>query len=565
MQKIFALVIATILISGTVQFTPSPAYALTGGSVFLTCHDPDFHSETDLGARKLLSTGIDFVTDSSANAFSASGIDKFLFVETAHLGDNPPSGHGSGYITLLRLGLLPTVDFERHGSSTLDSELDLLGLKYNAIVVPSDFGGVLVQAELDILNSRADDISDFLASGGGLFAMAESGFGQGLTSHGHFDFLPFNVDSVPLNQDESGTTLTTFGKSLGLVDSDVNANFSHCIFENDAGLEIVDMDSNNRIISIADRVLFNDIDGDKIADENDNCPTISNLDQSDLDADGIGDVCDSTPNGDHDSDGVDNLTDNCPFTFNPDQADSNGNGIGDACDDTTSPIILALVDGILGDNGWYTSDVSISWSITDEESDISSTEGCSDTIIDSDTLGITLSCTATSFGGTDSESVTIKRDATAPIITAPQDIELISQVVVSPNLGEPVANDNFDDSPIITNDSPSSFDPGTSITIIWTATDDAGNSSSDTQLITIKTPPQTINELITLTNGIGSNTGVLKQAVDLLTDGNQNNDVSVCGKLDAFINQVSNSNHLSNAEKDLLIQSTTEIKTALNC
>jgi hypothetical protein len=82
--------------------------------------------------------------------------------------------------------------------------------------------------------------------------------------------------------------------------------------------------------------------------------------------------------------------------------------------DTTPPAITPVVTGTLGNNGWYTSDVTVSWTVVDDESAISSTSGCDPTTINSDTPGTTLTCSATSAGGTASESVTIKRDATAP-------------------------------------------------------------------------------------------------------------------------------------------------------
>ncbi len=82
--------------------------------------------------------------------------------------------------------------------------------------------------------------------------------------------------------------------------------------------------------------------------------------------------------------------------------------------DTTAPVITQNVTGTLGDNGWYTSNVGVSWTVTDNESAISSSSGCGSTTISADTAGTTLTCTATSSGGTNSESVTIKRDATAP-------------------------------------------------------------------------------------------------------------------------------------------------------
>lgn len=44
--------------------------------------------------------------------------------------------------------------------------------------------------------------------------------------------------------------------------------------------------------------------------------------------------------------------------------------------DTTAPLITPTITGTLGNNGWYTSDVNVSWTITDAESTISSQTGC---------------------------------------------------------------------------------------------------------------------------------------------------------------------------------------------
>ncbi|MEQ1848989.1 MAG: thrombospondin type 3 repeat-containing protein [Candidatus Peribacteraceae bacterium] len=73
---------------------------------------------------------------------------------------------------------------------------------------------------------------------------------------------------------------------------------------------------------------LNDTDGDGVYDIDDNCPLVSNANQTDTDGDGQGDACDS----DDDDDGVDDGDDNCPLVSNPDQLDTDGDGLGDACD-----------------------------------------------------------------------------------------------------------------------------------------------------------------------------------------------------------------------------------------
>lgn len=74
-----------------------------------------------------------------------------------------------------------------------------------------------------------------------------------------------------------------------------------------------------------------DTDDDGIPDVRDNCASVANPDQADIDGNGLGDACQ-----DFDRDSVSNVRDNCPDAPNIRQEDTDGDGIGDACDDEES-------------------------------------------------------------------------------------------------------------------------------------------------------------------------------------------------------------------------------------
>jgi probable HAF family extracellular repeat protein len=88
--------------------------------------------------------------------------------------------------------------------------------------------------------------------------------------------------------------------------------------------------------------------------------------------------------------------------------------------DTTPREIQLIVTGQQGASGWFTSTVVASWRILDPEG-ILSTVGCEQVTVQADTPGVTLTCTATSAGGVSTRSVTIRKDATPPVITSPLD------------------------------------------------------------------------------------------------------------------------------------------------
>ena len=83
--------------------------------------------------------------------------------------------------------------------------------------------------------------------------------------------------------------------------------------------------------------------------------------------------------------------------------------------DTTPPVIVPTVTPSPNVNGWNNSAVSVSWSVTDPESGISSSTGCTATSLTTETSGTVVTCSATNAAGLPSTvSVTIKIDMTPP-------------------------------------------------------------------------------------------------------------------------------------------------------
>jgi hypothetical protein len=145
----------------------------------------------------------------------------------------------------------------------------------------------------------------------------------------------------------------------------------------------------------------------------------------------------------------------------------------------TAPTVTPTIVGTLGKNGWYISDVTVSWTIDGHGSPITAKGGDETTTINYDTTGKELTCWATNAGGTTTESVTIMRDVTPPTISGAP--------TTWPNENDWYNSDvtvHFDAS-----DSCSGIDAvtpdqvlgeGANQSVTGTATDMAGNSASDT-------------------------------------------------------------------------------------
>jgi hypothetical protein len=102
-------------------------------------------------------------------------------------------------------------------------------------------------------------------------------------------------------------------------------------------------------VQVDDAVLAdeNDRDADEIANDDDNCPSVYNPEQTDTDGDGQGNACDILT--DSDDDGFADANDNCPNAANPTQIDTDGDSLGDACD-TTLDVRTIEINQTLGGN-----------------------------------------------------------------------------------------------------------------------------------------------------------------------------------------------------------------------
>jgi uncharacterized protein YegL len=153
--------------------------------------------------------------------------------------------------------------------------------------------------------------------------------------------------------------------------------------------------------------------------------------------------------------------------------------------DPTAPVITEHVAGTAGTNGWYTSDVTVTFDVVDLESAATST-GCDPQTVSADTTGVSFTCAATSAGGTSSKTVDVKRDATKP------------SIVFTGNAGTYGLNDTVNITCAAT-DAPSGVAAGSvcqeahgaawtfggSNTLHATATDQAGNTATASTTFTV--------------------------------------------------------------------------------
>jgi len=225
---------------------------LWAGPIFLTGHDPDFHSQDSVGAANLFRSGLSFVTNGT---FDDGAATKFLWVESRIA---TPGGHRIGELGLATLGLTLGTNYDRANAADLAT---VNFSSYTAIAIASSFGGLLTRAELDGLIARSGDIATYVNAGGGLLALSEcfpcgANLLDGATAPSLFGYLPVTVSSIP---PVGSFTVTAAGAAapFNLTNGDVN-DPTHNSFGLIGGLVPLDRDQGTNATTLAGNVSIGD-------------------------------------------------------------------------------------------------------------------------------------------------------------------------------------------------------------------------------------------------------------------------------------------------------------------
>jgi hypothetical protein len=183
---------------------------------------------------------------------------------------------------------------------------------YSAVLVASDVtcGGCDLNEpgatpDSDAIAARAGDLAAFFNGGGGILALAGGDHAGG----SYYRFLPLPVGGGAVN---GPFQLTGDGIALGFEDAPngigVSDDINCCETHNTVGraggaLRAAETDDKGNVVTLfaeglvqGSRIVSSpdDEDGDGDSDDRDNCPSVRNPDQVDVDRDKIGDACDNS-------------------------------------------------------------------------------------------------------------------------------------------------------------------------------------------------------------------------------------------------------------------------------
>ena len=159
--------------------------------------------------------------------------------------------------------------------------------------------------------------------------------------------------------------------------------------------------------------------------------------------------------------------------------------------DRTAPVITPSFAGTVGTGAWYRSDVTVSWSVSDPTSGVTTTS-CATTPVIGETAGTPLSCAATNGAGLEGAGTAlVKIDKTPPAVTfnGVRTYTMGETVTISCSYADALSGiDNTTAQCTSINAPASSFGLGT-FTVSGSVKDNAGNPGSATTTFTIVAPP----------------------------------------------------------------------------
>jgi Ca2+-binding RTX toxin-like protein len=145
--------------------------------------------------------------------------------------------------------------------------------------------------------------------------------------------------------------------------------------------------------------------------------------------------------------------------------------------DYSPPSITPDVSGTAGTNGWYVSDVGVSFAVEDPDSAIISTDGCDPMTVSTDTFEQVFTCTAISEGGTASAAAFVKRDATRPTLTCVTPVPVFQLGTFGAQVSATVAD--VTSGPLVSPaNAPANTNVAGTFTAAVTGTDQAGNTAT---------------------------------------------------------------------------------------